>query len=50
MIGATIAIAAMAVLFVVFGLFALADTEGGCDGACGTCTDDCDIDLEGELR
>lgn len=46
MIAATVAMAATAVLFVVFGWFALADTERGCDGACGTCTLDCEIDLE----
>ena len=50
MIGATVAMAAMAGLFVVFGVFALADTEKDCDGACGTCTMDCEIDLEGELK
>ena len=49
MIGATVAMAAMAGLFVVFGVFALGDTEGGCDGACGTCSDDCEIDFDGEL-
>jgi hypothetical protein len=50
MIGATVAMAAMAGLFVIFGMFALADTDRGCDGACGTCSMDCEIDLEGELR
>ena len=50
MIGATVAMVAMAGLFVVFGVFALADTEKGCDGACGTCEIDCESDLEGELR
>ncbi len=46
MIDATIAAAAMAVMFVVFGLFALADGKR-CDGACGTCTKDCENELEG---
>lgn len=50
MIGATVAMVAMAGLFVVFGVFALGDTDGACDGTCGTCTMDCEIDLEGELR
>jgi hypothetical protein len=50
MIGATVAMAAMAGLFVVFGVFALADTDRGCDGGCGTCTMDCDLDLEGTPR
>ena len=50
MIGATVAMVAMAGLFVVFGVFALGDTDRACDGACGTCTMDCEIDLEGELR
>ena len=45
MITATIAMVAMAGLFVVFGLFALGDTDRGCDGACGTC----EIECEGEL-
>jgi len=48
MIGATVAMAAMAALFVVFGLFALADGKR-CDGACGTCTKDCENELEGNV-
>ena len=47
MIGASVAMVAMAGLFVVFGLFALGDKEGGCDGGCGTCTLDCESELEG---
>ncbi len=50
MIGATVAMAAMALLFVVFGWFALADTDRGCDGGCGTCAADCEYDLEGNPR
>jgi len=44
MIGATVGMAAMAGLFLVFGLFGLADQDKGCDGGCGTCTMDCDIE------
>lgn len=50
MIAASVAMASMAALFIVFGLFALADIDRGCDGSCGTCSMDCEIDLEGELR
>jgi hypothetical protein len=49
MIGATVAMAAMAALFLVFGVFALADGKG-CDGGCGTCTKDCENELEGNVR
>jgi hypothetical protein len=48
MIGATVAMAAVAAMFVVFGLFALADGKR-CDGACGTCTKDCENELEGKV-
>lgn len=48
MIAATVAMASMAALFVVFGLFALADGKR-CDGACGTCTKDCENELEGNV-
>jgi len=41
--------ASMAALFVVFGMFALADGKG-CDGTCGTCTRECETELEGKLR
>jgi electron transport complex protein RnfA len=48
MIGATIAMASMAVLFVVFGVLRLADGRG-CEGHCGTCTHDCEFDAEGRV-
>ena len=48
MIGASIAMAAMAVFFVVFGLFGLADGKG-CDGHCAGCVGDCDNDFEGRV-
>jgi hypothetical protein len=48
MMAATVAMTAMAGLFVLFGFFALGDTDRGCDGACGTCTKDCELDREGE--
>ena len=39
---------AMALLFVVFGAFALADGKDGCHGDCGACTHDgaCAADLD----
>jgi len=46
MIGATVGMAAMAVLFVVFGMFALGDGEG-CDGHCGGCSRSCEFDKSG---
>ena len=36
MIAATVGMAVMALLFVVFGVFALGD-RGGCDGHCAGC-------------
>lgn len=48
MIGATVAMAAMAGLFVVFGMLGLAD-RGTCDGHCGGCADECDNDTEGRI-
>ncbi|MFQ5537190.1 MAG: hypothetical protein ACE5GJ_07025 [Gemmatimonadota bacterium] len=47
MIGATVAMVSMAVLFVCFGYFALGDTRGSCHGNCGSCSADCELDLEG---
>ena len=37
MIAATVGMAFTALLFVVFGAFALADGRGGCHGDCGSC-------------
>lgn len=45
MIEATVAMAAMAGLFVVFGALRLADRSeagGGCGGGCAGCSDSCE--------
>lgn len=47
MIGATVVMAAMAGLFVVFGLFRLADRRG-CEGSCAGCTHECERHVEGD--
>lgn len=49
MIAATLSVFGMAVLFVVFGLFRLADGNGhGCGGGhCDSCSHDCSFDPEG---
>jgi len=46
MISATIAMTAMAGLFVLFGLLATADRRD-CDGACGGCARDCEQQTKG---
>jgi hypothetical protein len=45
MIGATVAMAVMAGLFIVFGMLGLAD-RGSCGGACGGCACERDNDIE----
>jgi len=45
MITTTIAMAAMAVLFVLYGL--LGNAEEGCGGQCGGCIGACENDTEG---
>ena len=46
MIGATVAMAGMALLFVVFGVFALGGSD--CDGHCAGCTGaNCEFDKSG---
>lgn len=49
MIGATVAIVAVAALFVVFGVLKLADGKG-CDGHCAGCIGECDNKIEGGNR
>lgn len=50
MIGVTVAMAAMAALFVVFGLFALADGRRDCGGNCGSCgVGECDLEQDGRV-
>jgi len=46
MITASVAMVVMAGLFVVFGVFALADGRG-CDGHCGGCSNECENHIEG---
>ena len=48
MISASIGVVAMAALFVVFGLFRLADGRRSCGGGdCGSCSQECSLDAEG---
>ena len=50
MMTALAGIAVTALLFVLFGGFALADRGGGCHGDCGACaSDDCDLDVNRRL-
>jgi len=49
MIETTLAMAALAALFVLFGLLHLGDRKG-CGGSCDTCAHDCEHDLEGRIR
>jgi hypothetical protein len=52
MIAATVAMAAMAVLFVLFGLTHQGESRGGCSGGnCTSCSNpnECDIGAEGRL-
>ena len=46
MIAASIAMVAMAGLFVIFGMFALADGRQSCGGDCGGCVGECELDSE----
>ena len=46
MIEATVAIVAMAGLFVLFGALRIAD-RGGCEGGCAGCTHECEHHVEG---
>jgi len=46
MIQAALSMAAMAVLFVIFGALRIGAGKG-CGGSCGSCEHDCEIDLEG---
>lgn len=54
MIEATVAMVAMAGLFILFGILASADgghDEGGCGGSCGACGNECENHvLEGGER
>ncbi|MHB1194628.1 MAG: hypothetical protein ACYC6F_16505 [Longimicrobiales bacterium] len=47
MIAAVLGILAMAALFVLAGLIGLGEGKGCGSGHCGSCSNDCELDLEG---
>lgn len=47
MIAATVSMAAMAALFVLFGLLVRQGAGKGCGGACDACAHECEHDFEG---
>jgi hypothetical protein len=48
MIEVTVSVAAMASLFVLFGLLGLSFKQG-CGGDCGSCAHECELETEGDL-
>jgi hypothetical protein len=49
MIETTVAMAALAALFVLFGLLH-PKSRKGCEGACDTCANECEHDMEARIR